>query len=1094
MLEIKNVTKVYDTNGFRQEALCGVSMNFRDHEFVSILGQSGSGKTTLLNIVGGLDQYTDGNLIINGVETKNYKDRDWDAYRNHKIGFIFQSYNLIPHQTILANVELALTLSGVSKRERKERAIAALKQVGLEEHIHKKPNQLSGGQMQRVAIARALINDPDIILADEPTGALDSSTAESVMETIKDISKDKLIIMVTHNPELAEEYSSRIIRLKDGVVTDDTCPYTDDEVERDKKMMADREAKAQRKRQKRTHMGLWTAISLSLKNLMSKKGRTALTSVAGSIGIIGIALILAVSTGVQNYIDAVQQDTLASFPIQIEKETTDMGSLMSALMGVEESGGEDKGNRDGVYGNPVMYKMMKAMLNAEVNTNNLQALKEYIDAHQEEFAKYSTAIQYGYKINLNVYAKDPNGEYAKADFMDLVNGVMEGGSMMSGISSMMQGAGSMNVWQELLTDPNTKEISSLISDQYDLVYGKWPTEKNEILLVLNENNEISDVTLYSLGLVDRQTMMNATLAAMMGKEDHGWDEFEGTSWTYEEICNIPLQMILPTDYYRKEPTSNLWVNISSNQALLNSVIDDGLTLNITGIVKPSEDATAAFLNGSLCYTSALTEYYIDALNNSEMIKEQRANVSYNIINGLPFVLEDVTDLTDAEKIQAFKEYVDGLTDNEKAKLYESILAKPSDDFVQTTVNSLLEMYAEASVEDIVKDITDKYASQLGYSPDLIQDMLGGYNKDDLMAILEQTVRDMIIQQYQEQARVTIETICNAPSEAELESLRAMILMEMYKNLESLPPEQIDAMKHHMHVGFVAQYWSENTGIDTLEAMNMLGMMDQESFQKLFDRALNDTAAKYYTQFGGTSSSADRDAKVAAALEQYLQTLTDEDLVYCYDNHMPDKVSEASFNDVLKSLGVKTAENPDFIYIYPVDFECKDTLAEMIEDYNAGVDKEDKIEYTDIAAMLMSSVSSIITAISVVLIGFVSISLIVSSIMIGIITYISVLERTKEIGILRAVGASKRDISRVFNAETVIVGFLAGIVGIATTLILCVPISLIAREVTGIMSLTAELPWYGYFLIVLSVVLTLIAGLLPAGMAARKDPVEALRTE
>lgn len=1092
MLELKNITKVYDTNGFRQEALKGVSINFRKHEFVSILGQSGSGKTTLLNIIGGLDQYTSGNLVINGVATNEYNDRDWDVYRNRRIGFIFQNYNLIPHQTILANVELALTLSGVSKKERRGRAIEALEKVGLVQHIAKKPNQLSGGQMQRVAIARALINNPDIILADEPTGALDSNTAESVMETIREISKDKLIIMVTHNPEIAEKYSSRIIQLKDGVVVSDTHPYTDDDVLRD--CGCDVAPLSNRSKKRKHSMGFMTALSLSLKNLMSKRGRTMLTSLAGSIGIIGIALVLAVSTGVQNYIDAVQQDTLSSFPIQIEKETTDMGALMGSLMAVSGNNGEDKSNRTEVYGNPVMYKMMKTMLNADVNTNNLEKLKLYIDAHHDQFTQYTSAIQYGYKIDLNVYATDPNGVYAKADFTDLLSGVMEGGAMMSGISSMLQESGGMTVWQELLTKPDSNEISPLISDQYDLIHGKWPSNADELLLVVNSNNEISDVTLYALGLVDRQTMMNATLAAMMGKEDNGWDKYEGKSWTYDDICNIPLKMILPTDYYQYDDSTKTWVDISENQALLNSVIDKGKELHIVGIVKPSEDATAAFLNGAICYTSALTQYYMEALNASDMVKAQRESLEYNIINGLPFVLKDTAELSDSEKVTAFRDYVAGLSDGEKALLYENILATPSENFIQDTINQILATYQDKTVDEIINDIIEGYADQLGYSGTLIKDMLSGYNKDDLLKILEQTAREMIVAQYKENAKAAIDDILSIPSPEEIAMLRPMVMSEIYKsiNSSSLTDAQREQAMREINIGLVATRLAEATGIDMAQALAIVQNLASDDFQKALNNAIDELVIEYYARFGGGTT--DRNRKIAAALEQYLQGVSDADIVFYYNTHMPSGVSPESFNEVIKKLGVKTPESPDFIYMYPIDFESKDSLSNMISEYNQNVGDEDKIEYMDIAAMLMSSVSDIITAISVILIGFISISLVVSSIMIGIITYISVLERTKEIGILRAVGASKKDISRVFNAETVIVGLLAGIVGIATTLLLCIPINAIARAVTGISALTASLPWYGYLLILLSVGLTLIAGLIPARMAARKDPVEALRAE
>lgn len=1084
MLELRKISKLYTSAGSDVKALIDVNLQFRKNEFVSILGPSGGGKTTLLNIVGGLDQYTSGDLIINGVSTKKYKDKDWDSYRNHTVGFVFQSYNLISHQSVLTNVELALTLSGVSKKERKKRAIAALESVGLGDQIHKKPNQMSGGQMQRVAIARALVNNPDILLADEPTGALDTVTSEQIMDLLKDIAKDKLVIMVTHNPELAEKYSSRIIRILDGKIIDDSNPYHE-------KVEKIREEKT-----KKTSMSFFTALSLSFKNLLTKKGRTMLTSFAGSIGIIGIAMILAISTGVQNYIDAVQKDTLSSFPIQIEKESTDMTALLEGMMGTSSSTEDnvDKTNREGVYGNPVMFKMMKSLLNAEKNQNNLQDLKIYLDKNKDELSEYSNAVQYGYNIKLNVYSKDPTGKYAKADFADLMSGAMSGGQMMSGISSVMESSGSVKVWSELITNPNSYEVSDLVTDQYDIIYGKWPTEKNEILLVLNENNEISDVTLHSLGLVDQETMVNATIAAMMGKEDNGWEKYENKSWSYEEICNIPLQMVLPTDYYQYDESLKLWVDISDNQALLNSIISKGMTLKVVGIVKPNPDAPAPFLSGSLYYTKALTEYYAEQVSNSEIVKQQMENIETNVITGLPFNITTEEELTDEQKIEAFKEYVNGLTDNEKAKLYEKMLTLPKESFVEETLNSILGSYEEKTVEEIIADIKSQYADELGYSEELIDSMLSGYNKEELIELLRETVKEMIVAQYAENATNTINDIYAQPSDKELTEMKNMIFAEMYKDISGVPEAQATIMKQQINIGFVAQSWVTKTGMNMQNAMATLSTMPAEDFNKIFDTTLNENATQLYAQYSGMSSNSDKDAKVVIAFEKYLSEATKEDYIYFYDNHMPDKASDKTHSEVLKMLGKTDIADPDFIYIYPINFEMKDKIADMIDKYNASATEENKIEYTDIAAMLMSSVSSIITAISVVLICFVSISLIVSSIMIGIITYISVLERTKEIGILRAIGASKKDVSRVFNAETMIVGFLAGLVGIVTTVLLCIPVSLIAQSITGISSLTAVLPWYGYLLVLLSIGLTLIAGLFPSRMAAKKDPVEALRTE
>ena len=652
MLELKNICKKYSSVSGDVTALDDVNLQFRENEFVSILGPSGGGKTTMLNIIGGLDQYTSGDLIIGGVSTKKYKDRDWDSYRNHSIGFIFQSYNLIMHQTVLENVELALTLSGVSKSERKERAIEALTSVGLADHIYKKPTQMSGGQMQRVAIARALINNPDILLADEPTGALDTVTSVQIMELLKEIAKDKLVIMVTHNPELAEQYSTRIIRIRDGKIIDDSDPYESENKE------------VRVEKTEKTSMSFFTALTLSFKNLLTKKGRTFLTAFAGSIGIIGIASILSLSNGIQLYVDTVQQETLSSYPIQILEETTDMTALMGAMLGMSPEGSsenvETEKEEDGVYANPVMYRMMKSMLNAEVEKNNLSEFKKFLDSKREELEDYTFAIQYGYDIALNIYAKDPFGEYSKSDFYDLMFDVMGGeGGVMGSATSYMENMAAIELWQELITDPKTGNVSALVTDQYDLVYGKWPSEADELLLVLTGNNEISDLTLYALGLIDRQTMMNSTMAAMTGGEDTSFDEIIGKKWTYEEICDIPLKLILPTDYYKYDNKTDLWVDVSDNTALLNKTIDKGYELKISGIVRPKPEATATALSGSLCYTSKLVEYYIEEVNNNPMVKEQVNNEDMNIISGKPFIAEEDLIYSNKEKIELFKDYVNG---------------------------------------------------------------------------------------------------------------------------------------------------------------------------------------------------------------------------------------------------------------------------------------------------------------------------------------------------------------------------------------------------------------------------------------------------
>jgi len=1089
MLILKNIHKQYVAGDSSVAALNGVSVKFRDSEFVSILGPSGCGKTTLLNIIGGLDHYSDGDLIINGKSTKDFKDSDWDSYRNHRIGFVFQSYNLIPHQSVLANVELALTLSGVSKQERRRRAKKVLERVGLADQLHKKPSQMSGGQMQRVAIARALVNDPDILLADEPTGALDSQTSVQIMEILKEISKDKLIIMVTHNPELAEQYSSRIVRILDGKLVSDSDPFDGNAavVSTDKSINKDNA--------KKPSMSFFTAMSLSLNNLMTKKGRTTLVSFAGSIGIIGIALILALSNGIQAYIDNVQQETLSTYPISIQAESTDMTALMTSMMGIQPEGSEPHG-KDAVYANPIMFRMMKTMMTAETKKNNLEKFKLYLDSNMDELDDYITAIKYGYDINLNVYATDVNGNYSKSDFMDLMNELMGGSGFSSAYTSYFSSMGSMTVWEELIMDKDGKNISPMITDQYETVYGDWPTEKNEIVLVLTSNNEISDITLFSLGLTPREDLINSMMAALSGKADT-LEDITGKSWSYEEICNIPLKMILPTDYYQYDEKTGLWTNISENTVLLNSVVTHGMDLKISGIVRPKEGATSLPLSGSLCYSTKLTEYYIDAVNNSEIIKMQTSDeyANINVITGLPFVLDEEDAIEDSKKAQAFLEYVSGLNDEEKAQLYQRIMCTPTEKEIDEQAQKLTEQYKDNTAEEIVETIAENFASQLGYSKELIKQMLSDYEKDELMTLITDTAKEMLRAQYEENALKEIEKIVMTPTDDELSVFKAGIAAEIYKNIpQNLPADQYVIAKRMVDTALIANSWKSSTQMSDAAINSYLGTLSNDEIAALADGVITAQAALMYQSYPGLVTEEIRAQKLAAELDKHLVGLSEETLIYYFDTHMPSQESDLTYDDLLKSLGVCTLDSPSYINIYPKDFEMKENIADMITRYNDKAAKDDKISYTDMVAMLMSSVSTIINAISIVLIGFVSISLVVSSIMIGIITYISVLERTKEIGILRAIGASKKDVSRVFNAETFIVGLAAGIIGIVITVILCIPINIIVQALTDIPQLHAFLPWYGYLLILVSVTLTMIAGLLPSMLAARKDPVVALRSE
>lgn len=978
MLQLKGIQKNYLSGDSTVTALKGIDLKFRENEFVSILGPSGCGKTTLLNIIGGLDQYTSGDLIINGKSTKTFKDSDWDAYRNHSIGFVFQSYNLIPHQTVLSNVELALTLSGISKVERRKRAIEVLEKVGLGDQINKKPNQMSGGQMQRVAIARALINDPDILLADEPTGALDSATSIQIMEILKEIAKDKLIIMVTHNPELAEKYSSRIIRLLDGRVIDDSDPFEADEIADDGK-----------EKVKKPSMSFFTALSLSFNNLLTKKARTLLTAFAGSIGIIGIALILALSNGIQTCIDKVQQDTLSSYPISIEAENVDMSSLMVSLMGINSE--ENSHERDKVYSSSVMYEMFNAMNSAETTTNNLTAFKDYLENGNSGIKDYISAVQYGYDYGFNVYTKDIEDNIIKSDVTTLMQSVMGGSEGMDAYwsSSMVSSFSGMEVWEEMLPGEDGELVSSLVTDEYDVIYGSWPEEYNEVVLVVDENNEISDYCLYALGFKTSEELQEVMVAAMKEEEI---DIAEG-SWSYEEICDKEFKMIPSSDFYQYDSATKTYKDLSETDTGLTYLYDNGIDLKISGIVRLKEDSDSSMLTGSLCYTSALTEYVVNHTLESDILKAQLENKDVDVFNGLKFASDDEEPSAE-QKAGDIKEYIASLSNTEKAAVYMEIMSVPSDEYVSQTVASQMEGMTREYIESMM---IESYSQEMGVDEQELKDYAASMDDETLFSYVEQMMAESVKSQYAE-------------------------------------------------------------------------AMEQ--------------------QFGAMTSD-----ELAAGMDMMMETGSVDELAVIYDGHMPPTVSESTYEENLELLGYADLDSPSSIKLYASTFEAKDTIADMIEEYNDSVEEEDKISYTDYVALMMSSVTTIINAISYVLIAFVAISLIVSSIMIGIITYISVLERTKEIGILRSIGASKKDISRVFNAETLIVGFGAGIIGIGTTVLLCIPVNIIIRALTGISEISAALPVAGgVILVAISMLLTFIAGLIPAKYAARKDPVEALRTE
>ena len=1000
MLQLKGISKEYVSSSDGVVALRGIDIAFRDNEFVSILGPSGCGKTTMLNIIGGLDRYTDGDLVINGRSTKDYADGDWDVYRNRSIGFVFQSYNLIPHQSVLANVELALTLSGVSKAERRKRAEEALIKVGLGDQLKKRPSQMSGGQMQRVAIARALVNNPDILLADEPTGALDTATSEQVMEILSEVARDRLVIMVTHNPELAERYSTRIVTLRDGLLTGDSDPY-DPEAETAKKAEAEEKSvpvikEKKPKKIKKKPMSLATATSLSKNNLLTKKGRTFLTSFAGSIGIIGIAMILALSTGINNYIDAVQKDTLSSYPIQLMAEELDMGSILSALMESEEKKADREDGR--VYANTVMYELIRAYTGAQTKTNNLAAFKKYIE-ESEEFRSYASAIQYGYNTPMYIYA-DTDFGLKQVEPSNIFDGIMPEGvessmSSMSSMTSMMGSSGSMQVWSEIIPAGDGKDVNEMIYDQYDLVYGSWPTSKEDVVLILNSNNEVSDMSLYALGLKDSEEIKKIMADILAGKME---DSYSDVSYSYEEITALSFKLLLPDEYYVYDAATDTYKDMrgdASYMALLMSDESTGVNLRVCGIIKPDPDAVSTALSGTVGYTKSLTEYVLDRTNNAPVVKAQKESTGRDVISGLAFKTGDEKELSDTEKRAKLDAYVAKLNATERAALFTTIMCND-----------------EAKIKEIA---------------------------------------DGIIAQYQ---------------------------------------------GREAQIAIIAQMYAMQNGItDTSKIVEQLEKMtDEQLASAMSELAFGMAAETYKKQVEAELSQMSID-QLSAALGMYLSAADDATYAKLYDAYAPEEYAPVSYKERMTELGATDPDSPAYIYIYADTFENKDEIGRLITQYNEGVEEEDKISYTDVVALLMSGISTIINVISYVLIAFVSISLVVSSIMIGIITYISVLERTKEIGILRAIGASKGDISRVFNAETLIVGFISGMFGIIFTMLACIPANAIIQNLTGIQSLEAVLPPVAaVILVAISMTLTFFAGLVPSRIAAKKDPVVALRSE
>lgn len=1017
MLEIKKVSKQYKTGDLVQNALSSVSLEFRSNEFVAVLGPSGSGKTTLLNIIGGLDRYDSGDLVINGVSTKQYTSRDWDTYRNHTVGFVFQSYNLIPHQSVLSNVELALTLSGVSKQERRRRACEALEQVGLKGQEHKRPNQMSGGQMQRVAIARALVNNPDILLADEPTGALDSETGTQVMELLKKVAKDRLVIMVTHNAELAEQYATRIVKLHDGQISSDTNPVSNDE----RTLTKEKERGAgstfdKKQKKKRTSMSFFTALSLSLNNLSTKKGRTFLTSFAGSIGIIGIALILALSTGIQNYVNAIQKDTLTSYPITVEREPNDFMSMLTAAN--EKTDDETLKNRDAdsVYSDPRLYKMLNATVSDGDEVNDLASFKKYIDSELDastaktDLREYVSSVRYGYGLTVNAYVIGTDGKYHSTDMTSALfadDETSEGDKGVSMINMMTSRMGNMNLWDEILSGADGALVSELVLNQYELVAGEWPKSANDIVLVIDKNNEVSDVAFYALGLMDTAEITRIFNSVLKGEEI----VTDTRSAKFEELIGTKFKLILNSDYYSKsystDENGGSWEYIGDDAAAMELVIKNGLDLRLAGIIRPN-DNKAASVNGVFGYTSALSDYIIQKTNESEIVREQKSqeNVNLDVLTGLPFTLDSENELSADKKAEEVTAYFASLTDMQKTEIYKKIIAEPEQAELDAVVEEYMAMYPTR------ESMVQLAAATYGFDVATAEEYLSDYTDEELRTLMREQLVSAVKKKYADKA------------EAEI----MQIIFE-----HSAPND-------------------------------LFGTAGYAAVADIFDKTIaNDTSVDKLAEY--------------------------------YDKFMPSKVSGTTLDEALEKLGAVDPDSPKTVNLYAATFEDKEAIADNIAEYNRNADEDKAIEYTDYVALLMSGVTTMIDAVSYGLIAFVAISLVVSSIMIGIITYISVLERTKEIGILRSIGASKRDISSVFNAETLIIGFCAGTIGIIASMLLCIPLNLIVRSLTGIDTLTAVLPWRADIILVLiSMVLTLIAGIIPSRIAAKKDPVAALRSE
>ncbi len=1053
MLEIKKITKIYQTEGFKQTALNKVSVNFRKSEFAAILGPSGSGKTTFLNIIGGLDKYTSGDLIINNVSTKNYSDRQWDSYRNHRVGFVFQSYNLINHQTILKNVELALTLSGISKDQRKERATNALKDVGLEKHMNKKPNQLSGGQMQRVAIARALVNNPEIILADEPTGALDSETSVQIMKILKDISKEKLVIMVTHNPDLAKEYASRIINIKDGEITSDSNPFDGkDDLKED-----------ETNKTSKTKMSFLTALSLSFNNLMTKKGRTILVSVAGSIGIIGIALILAVSTGFQNYVDSIQEETLTSYPLTIMQESSDITSVLLSMRTGEK--------KDIKEGSVEEAQYITSML-SNISANDLKSFKKYLNDNYKEVKSDLSNVSYNYSINPNIYTIDAVNKLAKLNPSNLFDSMMGQNTLMQSYSSMA------SIFSKMVD--NVSEIES----DYEMLKGRWPEKYDEMIIVLSEKSSISDLLVYSLGLRDTEELTTMVTKIMSGEGVKV--ENEPKTFTYDDLMNLDLRLIMPSDTYKYNSKYDVYEDMSTDEKYMENLYKKATKLKIVGIVSPKEGTTTMALNPGVNYTSSLIDYIIEYSKETEVVKKQLAKPEIDVLSGKRF--DAKTNNFNFE----FKDLVK--VDNKKLQSAFNISISQSDLEKQT------KKYMEEISNTITTDTTPANEAFSKVLETLANNLMNSITTEFKLSDIQNIINSLLNTEETNNYLKELETKFVIPSETFkttykglLEGLLTSYITAYNTYMKTINPEFVidesnpsAIITEELKTTVIDSYLKSASIIKTSETMAKV--MTETTMKKTILSKIGELTSNISKSFA-SSFNVDQD-KIASA---FTLNFSKDELARVVNSMMNKKESTQRTNLIL--LGYQDKEEPTYISFYFNSFEGKEHFLSFIDTYNKSVDEDKEINYSDTTGILMSSVKTIVNAVSYVLIAFVSISLVVSSIMIGVITYISVYERTKEIGILRAIGASKGNISSIFNAETFIIGFLSGLFGIGISYSLIPIINTILHKYTGNIPLSATLNLdHAGILIVLSIILTLIGGLIPASSASKKDPVEALRSE